>query len=436
VTWILQDAERSERWDLEAVEFGLRSRILEMGGDVLERMMNDNSRGETRSSIPCGCGQSARLEGFRAKEIQTLFGRIEVVRAYYYCSSCGKGQCPHDGNWDVQGTRFSPALRRLMSRAGANESFEQGRNDLREYAAIAVETKAVERIAEGVGTDIRRAVEIQREKILSGNVISLFSSPPVETVYIAMDGTGIPVVPQETIGRPGKGAEGKAHTREAKLGCVFTQTTVDEKGKPVRDEDSTTYVGKIETAEELGQDLYAEVVRRGLLGAKRQIVLGDGAIWIWELAEEHFPEAIQIIDLYHAREHVWKVGYAVYGEKSKAMEIWVQKRIRELDQGDIGSIRNAFKRVKISSEGGHQTVQTELEFFRKNRDRMQYAQFKSQGFFVGSGVIEAGCKTVIGQRLKQSGMQWTVDGANSIVTLRCCLLSGEWEDYWASRTAG
>lgn len=418
------------------MEFGLRSRMLEVGGAVLEQMMNAEAAEEINSPVTCECGQMAHKEGFRVKHLQTLFGEIEIRRAYYYCSSCGKGQSPQDQRWDVKGTRFSPALRRLMSRAGANGPFEQGRDDLREYAAIEVETKAVERIAEGVGTDMRMAVEVQRESILSGRVVSLFSSQPLETVYITMDGTGIPVVPKETLGRPGKGEDGKSHTREAKLGCVFTQTTLDENGKPVRDEASTTYAGRIETAEEFGKDLYAEVGRRELLRAKRQIVLGDGAIWIWELAEEYFPEAIQIIDLYHAREHVWKVGYALYGEKSKAMESWVQKRIRELDQGDIGSIRNAFRRAKPSSEGGRQTVQTELEFFRKNQKRMQYAQFKSQGLFVGSGVIEAGCKTVIGQRLKQSGMQWTVDGANSIITLRCCLLSGEWEDYWASRATG
>lgn len=164
----MQDTERSGQLDLEAVEFGLRSRILEVGGTVLEHLMNAEADGEANSSIACECGQTSRLEGWRNKRIQTLFGVIEVRRAYYYCSSCGKGQSPQDQRWDVKGTRFSPALRRLMSRAGANGSFEQGRNDLQEYAAIEVETKAVERIAEGVGTEIRMAAEIQRERILSG----------------------------------------------------------------------------------------------------------------------------------------------------------------------------------------------------------------------------------------------------------------------------
>jgi len=156
---------------------------------------------------------------------------------------------------------------------------------------------------------------------------------------------------------------------------------------------------------------------------------------IWELANERFPHAVQIIDLDHAREYLWEVGRALYGER-KTKETWVKKRVKELDYGNISSILKAFRRVKPSNEVVGQILQTEMEYFRKNGDRMQYAQFKKQGLFVGSGVIEAGCKTVIDQRLKQSGMQWSVGGANAIITLRCCLRSGEWEDYWASRSAG
>lgn len=434
MTWILQDVERQRGVDLEAVEFGLRSRMLEVGGGVLERVMNAGA--DRGPSLSCACGRESRFAGYREKRLQTVLGTIRVRRAYYPCRACGTGRFPQDEVWDIVDTGFSPGLRRLMSRVGANEPFRQGGEALRELAGVEVETKAVERVAEGVGASIRVSEEVRRAAVLSENVIPLPSAEPAEKVYITLDGTGVPVVSRETVGHRGKGEDGKARTREAKLGCVFTQTGVNEEGKPVRDEASTTYVGVIENAEAFGKELYAEVVRRGLFQAKHHVVIGDGALWIWELAQEHFPHALQIVDLYHAREHLWMVGRAVYGENKATLKSWVSRRIAALDRGDIASIVRAFRRVTVSSEAVRKMLQTEAEYFRKNRHRMQYAQFKKQGVFVGSGVVEAGCKMVIGQRLKQSGMRWSVRGANAIITLRRCLQSGEWEDYWASRATG
>jgi hypothetical protein len=194
-------------------------------------------------------------------------------------------------------------------------------------------------------------------------------------------------------------------------------------------------VGVIESAEEIGRDLYAEVERRGLSKARLKIVLGDGAVWIWELACEHFPEAIQIVDLYHAREHLWTIGRALSETDEKRVGRWVGKRIKELDRGDLSSLLKAFDQAQIPNERAGEIVGREREYFNQNRDRMQYGRFRALGLFVGSGVIEAGCKSVIGHRLKQSGMRWSVEGANSIISLRCIRQSGEWEDFWAERAA-
>ena len=204
----------------------------------------------------------------------------------------------------------------------------------------------------------------------------------------------------------------------------------------MREEGTTTYVGAIETAEEIGKDLYAEVIRRGLAKAKTQVVLGDGAAWIWAMASEHFPHAIQIVDLYHAREHLWTVAHAVYPEEEGRRNRWMRRRLEELNQGDIASLLKAFQWVKLPNKQAQETVQTQTKFFRKRRKQMRYAYFRSLGLFVGSGVIEAGCKVVVGQRLKQSGMRWTVHGSNAIISLRRAFLSGEWEDFRASRHTG
>jgi hypothetical protein len=217
------------------------------------------------------------------------------------------------------------------------------------------------------------------------------------------------------------------------LGCVFTQTTVDEKGHPVRDEGSTSYAGAIETAEVFGSRIYAEAVRRGLEKAQKVCVIADGSPWIWNIAEEHFYGATQIIDLYHAREHYWNVARIVFGSDQAALDAWTEERRKELDRGEVEAVIEAIQHLSPRKKEQKEISEKEISYFEKNKDRMRYDDFRRQGLFVGSGVVEAGCRTVIEQRLKQSGMFWTVKGANSIIALRCCLLSNRWEDFWEYR---
>jgi hypothetical protein len=319
-------------------------------------------------------------------------------------------------------------MRRLMARVGAQEAFDAARRNLAELAGVTVSTKAVERISEAVGVAAEAANEAERAALRAGTGQP---SPATHRLYIEMDGTGVPAVPEETQGRAGKAADKTAKTREAKLGCVFTQFHFDAEGWPVRDPDSTTYVGAIETAEQFGPRLYAEAVRRGLTAATTAIVLGDGAPWIWKRAEEHFPDAVQIVDLYHAREHIEAVGHLAFGSGSAAGQAWVEARRDELDDGDVDVIIAEIKKLPAPSDPHRQDeLRKEAEYFETNKLRMCYKYFRACGFFVGSGVIEAGCKTVIGQRLKHSGMRWTVAGANAIIALRCRLLGHRWEDLW------
>jgi len=316
-----------------------------------------------------------------------------------------------------------------------SDPFALGSENLKELAALNLEAKEVERIAEQIGQDIQAREESDCETVFSEMRGPDAVKDIPETAYVEMDGTGVPVVAKETEGRRGKGEDEEANTREAKLGCVFTQSRLDEKGKPVRDEASTTYVGTIQTAEEFGKRIYAELYLRGLARAKRIVVLGDGALWIWGLAEEHFPGAIEILDSFHALEHLWNVARIAFGKQDASLKAWIQPRLRELDKGDIPALLLAFQALPVTDTKSVETIKTEMEFFEKNQARMQYAHFRSLGLFVGSGVIEACCKSVVAQRLKFSGMHWTVRGANAIISLRRCFLSGKWEDYWRSRAS-
>jgi hypothetical protein len=318
---------------------------------------------------------------------------------------------------------------------GQEAPFDRGREQMQILAGLEVTTKSVERTAEAIGADIvqREQGETQKARQLDLPVIA---DAPIPILYVQMDGTGVPVVKKETVGRPGKMAGQPAHTREVKLGCVFTQTTWDKEGYAIRDLDSTTYTGAIETAEEFGKRIYVEAWKRGWSRARKKVVIGDGAEWIWNLVAEHFPDAIQIVDLYHARQHLWEVARQLYPNDEVQQKTWMkapQKRL--LDKGKIEKLVSALRSIETAKLQMAEKIRTEADYFERNAERMRYPTFRRQHLFIGSGVIEAGCKTVIASRLKRSGMFWTVRGANAILALRCSHINGRFEDYWEGRRA-
>ena len=384
------------------------------------------------TAIACSCGEQARYHSQRQRRVLTVVGEVEIKRAYFYCSYCHQGQCPRDQELAIVDTNFSPGGRRMMAVVGSETSFDRGRAQIELLAGLTVTRKAVERHAEAIGDDIAKEEQVQIQGVIQLD-LPLVAGPPIPVLYIEMDGTGVPVVPAETVGRKGKNGE-SAHTREVKLGAVFTQTTVDQKGRPLRDEASTTYTGAIESAEQFGRRIYTEAWDRGWSRAHRKVILGDGALWIWNIADREFPGAIQIVDLYHAREHLWNLAGKLFAT-DKEKEHWGERMQATLDGGKIEDVVGILRSLPapLGSDLAEQ-LRTEADYFERNAERMRYPEFRKQKLFVGSGVIEAACRTVIGQRLKLSGMFWTVRGANAIIALRCCRLSGRFEDHWQSRS--
>jgi hypothetical protein len=400
------------------------------GAEILSRLLSQPS-GES-GQTPCACGQAAQYHDTRPKELLTVLGPVKFQRGYYVCPTCRQGQSPRDRELDVEGVSCSPGVRRMMAVVGSESSFEQGREQLELLAGIQVTAKAVERQAEAIGSnvEVHQQVEIQRAKQLE---LPAVCAPAVPILYIEMDGTAIPVVKAETEGRAGKVEGQPAHTREVKLGCAFTQTTTDREGRPVRDAESTSYVAAIEPAEQFGLRLYTEAWRRGWSRARKKVVIGDGAVWIWNLAEQHFPGAIQIVDLYHARQHLWELSAKLFLHEPKPRKRWIARCLDRLDHGKIEALVKILRDSPPLSDELAKNIANEAEYFERNADRMRYPAFRAQGLFVGSGVVEAACKIVIGARLKCSGMFWTLRGANAIIALRCCRLSHRFEDYWVNR---
>jgi hypothetical protein len=417
-------------FDLEAFEMSIRSSMHSVGGKLLEALLNADGGGHCGAVIPCEKSHAAAFVDYREKKVLTVLGEVTVKRAYYHDKECHSGFCPKDDSLDIVGTGYSPGVRRLMSKVGAMRPFGLGHQDLDELAGIRVTGKEVERQSHIVGEQIEQFHSTQAEAVLSDKVIPI---KPVPRMYVSMDGTGVPVVKKDSADRRGKDG-GQAKTREAKLGCIFTQTGIDKEGRPIRDEQSTSYVGAIETADDFASRLYKEAKRRGLDRACEICVIGDGALWIWNIADEQFHGACQIVDLYHAREHYWTVARACFKSKDEQNK-WAEDRRMELNDGNVEGVIKAIEVLRLLPDYDKELCEREIGYFEKNKERMRYADFRRRKLFVGSGVMEAGCRTIVAQRLKQSGMHWTVKGANSIIALRCSLLSNRWEDFWECRAA-
>jgi len=400
---------------------------------AVERRLNADTSDHVGPTLPCACGQPARYAGRHDKTFESVLGPLTLSRAYYHCEPCETGFCPRDRALGLQDGSLSPGVLRMVGRVGAMVSFEEGHELLTALAGVDVPTKHVERAAETLG----REVAEDERRVFEPPAAD---EPVAPTLYLGMDGTGVPVRKEELVHRPGKQPNGTAKTREVKLVTVWSAEGRDKEGKPVRDEGSISYSAAIESAAtrdtdehpaEFAQRVVREAARRAFEQAGRRVVLGDGAVWIWNLADEHFPGAIQIVDLFHAKGHLWDVAKDIYGAGSDLAEQWAKARRDELDAGEIDDILAALGVHADANEEARKCV----DYVTRNRHRMNYPKFRAQGLCVGSGVVEAGCKTAIGVRCKRAGMHWTVVGADAIIALRCYQLSGRFEDFWERRSA-
>jgi hypothetical protein len=417
----------------EAIETAARSKALALAARAIEQRFNADTSDRVGPTLPCSCGLSARYVERRPKTFDSVLGPLRLWRAYFHCGACNKGFCPRDRALGLEDESLSPGVLRMVGQVGAMVSFEEGRELLHDLANVDLTTKHVERASEALG----REIDADERRVVEPPVIG---EPVAPTLYLGMDGTGVPMRKSETEGREGKSQDDSSKTREVKLCTVWSAEGRDHEGVPVRDIGSVTYSAAIESAAsrdtdelppEFAQRVVREATRRGFDRALRQVVIGDGARWIWSLADEHFPGAIQIVDLYHAKEHLWEVARSIYGSGSDLGAQWAKRRRDELDNGAIDAVLTA---LGIHAETNDDARKC-LDYIARNRHRMDYPRFRALGLCVGSGVVEAGCRVAIGTRLKRPGMHWTVAGANAIIALRSCKLSGRFDNFWTRRSA-
>jgi hypothetical protein len=417
---------------LEAAEMAIRAGLLRLGAGVLADLLAADP-GYAGPRVACGCGHQAELAGYRAKSVDTVLGPVTIRRAWYHCDQCHHGLAPRDDQLGIAGQGMSPGLRKMTARAAASVPFAQASTLLQELAGVQVTARRAGRRAEADGQAAAAVIEAGAAAEAAGRLTRLPpEGPQPDKLYVAIDGTGVPMVAAETEGRAGKGEDGKARTREVKMACAFTQTTADDDGYPVRDPASSSYLATFAPAADFGVLMAAEARRRGAGHIRQLTILGDGAVWIWNLAAQHLPQATQIVDLFHAREHVHELANLAARLLAGHRDDWLAERLAELDAGDIGALLAAGRSLKFTGSLAGERDKA-LHYFQANATRMHYAWYRSLGLFVGSGVVEAGCKSVIGQRLKLSGMRWTEQGATGILTLRCLQASNRWDETWQPR---
>lgn len=354
-----------------------------------------------------------RLVQRRPLEITGLFGAMTIHRNYYWDGQ--QGHCPADAALALEGS-YTPALSRMMCRAAVKNSYAEASADLFEYAGVKVCDRQIQRLVQAVAPAVGPWLKTVRE--------------PGERalLYVCGDGTGVPMRKEELAGRKGRQADGSAKTREAKLGCVFLQTEVDKEGHPIRQEDSTSYVGSFEGAAEFGLLLRQEAQRRGSAVATKIIFIGDGAAWIWELARVNFPGAVLILDFYHALQHVHGLVEALWGKESPAGKKGIKRWKGWLLKGQAAELLKQARQA-LAAALDTDKAQKEIGYLENNLERMRYGAFRQAGYFIGSGVVEAGCKTVIGQRMKCSGMFWSEAGGQGMLDLRCAFLSNRLDAF-------
>jgi hypothetical protein len=401
---------------LEAVELGLRQALLKDGRQLLQNLLEQSS-----PDLPDNTSQAGeKCHPDRSKEVETLFGPIQIRRDYFYRPLARQGRMPLDEALGLM-DGSSPGLVRLASRAAARSGYEAASQDLEALAAIKIDGRQIQRIVQQSGPRVGH-------ELLRGPCAI---QQPIPIMYAEVDGTGVPMAPEELVGRKGKQPDGSAKTREAKLGCIFTQSTTDEEGHALRDHRSTTYVGSFEAAGAFGLKIQTEARRRGIGSARVVVFLGDGAAWVWEVARLNFPGAICILEFYHALEHLNDLCKTLYAGQdtwvTRMQERWYHQMQEDGIEDVIASARQRLKELDLTL---HETVERQIAYFENNKERMHYKTYRQKGYFYGSGVVEAGCKTVVGQRLKQSGMLWGLPGAENILELRCALLGNRWDECW------
>jgi hypothetical protein len=373
---------------------------------------------QTKSpKIDCGCGGMARYKGCQNRSVVTVHGVLTYKRACYYCACCQKTLAPLDKHLGVDGGATTTQVRLWVALLASKLPFAEAATTLEMLTHVAISAASVERVSVCMGTALRGS----EQKVGQAHQQNRLPEPPDKRprrLYIGMDGVFVPL--REAWKKDGSCGELECRFGECKSGVVY-ETFQDKTGKDrgVRTHAYVATLGKVEAfAPLIGTLAHQQGHHRG----KEVVVLGDGAPWIWQIAAKQFSGAVQIVDFYHAAQHLCLLAEARFGKESKEGKAWVEERCSELKTNQIGLVLAQIKAWRPSTTSKKELRQRTYLYFYNNAERMRYQTFLERGYHIGSGVVEASCKHVIAQRLDQAGMHWREESAEAIVALRAAHL--------------
>jgi hypothetical protein len=402
---------------LAPIEQGLLTSLKADGARLLEWVLHHPDR-------PLAQDQARPGEedfGMRGKTVLTVLGWINLRRRYYYDAARQQGRFALDEGLKLVDS-YSPLVSQWMCRASASAgSYHAASGDLLAYAGLAIDERQLQRLVQRLGPDLAQWRAAQPAGL---------DPRRAEVFCVSADGTGAPMRRKELRGRKGKQPDGSARTREIKVGAIFTHRRPQGKDRPLRDYEATTYVADILPARDFGARLRQEAFIRGLARAQTVVFLGDGAAWVWKLARINFPTAVCILDFYHAAEHLAQLADALYGEGTAQAKQQFRRWRRALLKDQLSAVIAQAKTDLPKGKAAQKVARKQIAYLERNQKRMTYRTFRQAGYFIGSGVVEAACKTVVGQRFKQSGMLWSGKGLCRLLPIRCALLSGWFDEFW------
>jgi hypothetical protein len=395
------------------VEDKARELALEFGSKLIEGIGRLLRGGYEGAHLRCKCGGLLTAVDYREAWAITTCGKARMRRAYYICDRCSKGMVPLDRYMGLGKGRMTEGAQRIVGRVTAEMSFENAKELIGQLAGIWVSSELLEEVSVELGGDM--------EDVRQGEIKQIWDGPEWpedvpkrEVVQISIDGTTAPT--QEGF-------------KEVKTAVLYEPKT--EKGPDGSDRVTAVgqrYVSSFEAVDEFGKGVWSEGARYGAVEAKQVVVISDAAEWINSLTQEHFPGALQILDFWHATDHLAALARAHYGQGSDVGLRWLKgKKDRLKLEGGCRAVCNAVKRLKVRGKEAREAQAAVVQYFEKNCERMKYNEYLRSGYHIGSGLAEGACKHVVKKRLRMPGWKWKKGNAQAILQLRTAIINADYD---------
>ena len=411
---------------MSAVERKVRRLLQEIGRQAVTTYIQAQEAAYPASETACPhCEQQAKYVRRRPTQLWTMFGRLSVKRAYYLCAACSRGHYPLDRRLGLRPNALSAELERLAAMTGVALPFGKGQQLFADLTLVSLSDQTLAKAAQAYG----RAVE-QQEQAWTATaededalLLQQRTAQRPLRLYGAIDATKVHT------------RDGAEHPwRDLKVGAWFVA-----RGQPPRSPagqwriqaEDITYFTDIGPAAEFGSLLWATGVQRQAQLARELVFLGDGADWIWQLVAEHFPQAVQILDWFHATEYLTPAAKTHLATEDD-QEVWVARMKQALWDGQLDHVIDTCRQLARTADS-NDPAWVAARYFDRNRRRMAYPLFRKQGYQIGSGTIESAAKQIGTLRMKVAGAIWNEDSARKVAKARAAYLSDQWDDLAAIR---